>query len=182
MSLNSRVKLVSCFQFIPSFIFHLFPFCLSPVKFDIILFPKVEIYTSCSFFFLLWDGRKSAVANPSAQRQKKMKLDVRVGSSRVCSAQGLREILNCHYFQSPLIFFKCGYSLNLPPVPDKNKCSSIYSFFFFLWLSSHMYIHPRFVLTANFSFFLICKISMRFLATSFFGAHLFRCVALVYFF
>ncbi len=131
MSLNSRVKLVSCFQFIPSFIFHLFPFCLSPVKFDIILFPKVEIYTSCSFFFLLWDGRKSAVANPSAQRQKKMKLDVRVGSSRVCSAQGLREILNCHYFQSPLIFFKCGYSLNLPPVPDKNKCSSIYSFFFF---------------------------------------------------
>lgn len=104
MSLNSRVKLVSCFQFIPSFIFHLFPFCLSPVKFDIILFPKVEFILRAVFFsFVGWE--KVSSSQSKCSKAKKMKLDVRVGSSRVCSAQGLREILICHYFQSPLIFF-----------------------------------------------------------------------------
>jgi hypothetical protein len=85
MSLNSRVNLVSCFQFIPSFIFILFPFCLSPVKFDIILFLKVEFILRAVFFFVGWEKVSSSQSMCS---KAKMKLDVRVGSSRVCSSQG----------------------------------------------------------------------------------------------
>lgn len=68
-------------------------------------------------------------------------------------------------------------SLNFTPLCLVQTSAAPYTLF--LWLSSHMYIQPKVCVNSQFFF---STPFMRFLATSFFGAHLFRCVALVYFF
>ncbi len=81
--LNSRVSLVSVPIHPYSFSIVSFLFIVSQVRYN--LFLKVE-FILVAFFCGI---RKSAVANSSAQRQK-MKFDVGVDSSSVCSAQGKR--------------------------------------------------------------------------------------------
>ena len=171
--LYSRVSLVSV-PIHPSFIFHLFPFCLSSVKFDIICFWKY-----CAFFV---EFEKVSGSQPKCSKAKD-----EVGDEDVRELTTLVFVLRREKgfkilsLLSVIYFFLCGYILlNLPLCLDSNKCSSIpYTPFFSIWLSSHMYIQPKVCVSSQFFFH---SSSMRFLATSFFGAHLFRCVALVYFF
>lgn len=144
--LYSRVSLVSV-PIHPSFIFHLFPFCLSSVKFDIICFWKY-----CAFFV---EFEKVSGSQPKCSKAKD-----EVGDEDVRELTTLVFVLRREKgfkilsLLSVIYFFLCGYILlNLPLCLDSNKCSSIpYTPFFSIWLSSHMYIQPKVCVSSQFFF------------------------------
>ena len=144
--LYSRVSLVSV-PIHPSFIFHLFPFCLSSVKFDIICFWKY-----CAFFV---EFEKVSGSQPKCSKAKD-----EVGDEDVRELTTLVFVLRREKgfkilsLLSVIYFFLCGYILlNLPLCLDSNKCSSIpYTLFFLSGYLLTCIFNPRFVLAANFFF------------------------------
>ena len=132
--LYSRVSLVSV-PIHPSFIFHLFPFCLSSVKFDIICFWKY-----CAFFV---EFEKVSGSQPKCSKAKDevgdedvRELTTLVFVLRREKGFKILSLLSVIYF-----FFMWLYSLKFTPVPGFKQVQlyPIYSFFFYLAIFSHVY-------------------------------------------